>query len=369
MTRIVPLLLGASLALAACTDEDPITTDGASSPNEPTKAVSAAASSSVFATGLIFPRGLDFGPDGNLYVAEAGTGGSNFTDGLCPQVLPPLGPYTGGLTGRISRVDGSGNRTTVADRLPSAIEQNGGVLGPADVGFAGTQLYALIVAGCSHGNTDTPSGLFRINPDGSQTLVADLSQFIQAHPVANPDDEDFEPDGSFYSLVFADRFLVSLEANHGELDRIDPLNGNISRIVDISASQGHIVPTASAYRNGVFYVGNLGEFPIIPGSSKVLAITRQGAVSDFATGFTTILGLAFDQQGRMLVLETSRLPGFPTPDRGRVVRLNPDGSRNTIIDGLNFPTAIAVGPDGDLYISVNGYGPPVPGDILKVDLP
>ena len=43
----------------------------------------------VIARGLQAPRGLKFGPDGMLYVAEAGTGGTNSTKGLCPQVVPP----------------------------------------------------------------------------------------------------------------------------------------------------------------------------------------------------------------------------------------------------------------------------------------
>jgi hypothetical protein len=54
---------------------------------------------SVFATGLNNPRGLKFGPDGNLYVAEGGIGGANSTEGCCEQVIPQVGPYTGSATG------------------------------------------------------------------------------------------------------------------------------------------------------------------------------------------------------------------------------------------------------------------------------
>ena len=71
--------------------------------------------------------------------------------------------------------------------------------------------------------------------------------------------------------------LYAVEPNHGELDKITTL-GQISRVVDISASQGHIVPTAIAFHNGNFYVGNLNTFPIVPGSSKVLKITPTGQI-------------------------------------------------------------------------------------------
>jgi 3-deoxy-D-arabino-heptulosonate 7-phosphate (DAHP) synthase len=38
----------------------------------------------VVATGLEGPRGLKFGQDGDLYIAEAGLGGTNSTAGICP---------------------------------------------------------------------------------------------------------------------------------------------------------------------------------------------------------------------------------------------------------------------------------------------
>src|SRR5580704_3345836 len=70
-------------------------------------------SSKVIATGFNDPRGLKFGPDGYLYVAEAGVGGTHVSTCI-PQVVPPVGPYLGSDTGsRISRVDWNGVRTTV----------------------------------------------------------------------------------------------------------------------------------------------------------------------------------------------------------------------------------------------------------------
>src|SRR3954464_8835180 len=53
---------------------------------------------STYASGLNNPRGLKFGPDGLLYVAEGGIGGNNTSTG-CDQVVPPIGPYTGSADG------------------------------------------------------------------------------------------------------------------------------------------------------------------------------------------------------------------------------------------------------------------------------
>src|SRR5712672_2493330 len=74
----------------------------------------------VFGTGLNNPRGMAFGPDGYLYVAEGGAGGTATTTVHdCQQVPVPFGPYSGGFSARISKFDSKGNRSTVVDNLPS----------------------------------------------------------------------------------------------------------------------------------------------------------------------------------------------------------------------------------------------------------
>lgn len=340
---------------------------------EPSSHLSSAATISVFATGLDSPRGLTFGPDGDLYVAEGGRGGTaTTTPQQCTQVPAPVGPYSGGMTARISKIDATGARTTVADGLPSSQTSaalGGLVSGVADVKFIGTTLYGLLAgAGCSHGLIGTVNGIVRVNANGTTTLIADLSAFVMAHPVANPEPDDFEPDGTWYSMVAVRGSLYAVEPNHGEVDRVGT-DGSISRVVDVSATQGHIVPTAIGY-HGSFFLGNLGTFPLMP-VSRVLRITPSGHVRTFADGLTAVLGVAFDARGRLYALEntTCATPCFPTPFTGKVVRLGASGEVETIADGLMLPTAMTFGPSGDLFVSTFGFGAPAgAGQIVRIHL-
>lgn len=320
----------------------------------------------VIVSGLLGPRGLKFGPDGNIYVAEAGLGGDMSTQGQCDQPPAPVGPYKGGFTSRISKVTLGGARTTVADKLPSHIDAINDFGGIADVAFVGDKLYALSTgAGCSHGHANEPNALLQVNSDGTTTIVADLSAFLKAHPVAHPP-SDYEADGQWYSMLPARGALAVVEANSGQLDLITT-SGQVTRIADLSADPW-FGPTAIAY-DGDFYVGNLSTFPIMDGSSKVLKITPDGQVSTFATGFTTILGLAFDSLHRLYVLETTTGGNqLPTPGTGKVVRINADASTEEIATGLSLPTAMTFGPDGNLYVSNWGFGPPDKGEIVRVNL-
>jgi hypothetical protein len=160
-----------------------------------------------------------------------------------------------------------------------------------------------------------------------------------------------------------------VEPNHGEI-AVVTTDGQISRLADISASQGHIVPTSVAY-HGNFYVGNLNTFPIQAGSSKILKITPSGNIKTVVTGLTTVVGVAFDRQGYMYILENTTDNLEPTPFTGKVLRVNDDDTLQEIATGLFLPTAMTFGPDGALYVSNVGFGPPPVGmgEVVRITVP
>jgi hypothetical protein len=366
--NLIPILLLFTL-LIACKKEGSRDASPATLSSETVSTAGKTITGTVtpFSSGFNDPRGLKFGPDGYLYVAEAGIGGTTSSATFsCMQAPPPFGPYFGSTTGgRISKVSPAGVRTTVTTQLPTSLSGIGDIMGPADVAFIGNTLYVLVNAGCSKGVPSMPAGVYRINANGSPTLVADLSAWQAAHPVAVPEPGDFEPDGAWYSMVAVGNDLYALEPNHGELVKVQ-LNGTVSRVVDFSATMGHMVPTGLDY-NGNFYVGNLGTFPIT-GQSMLMKVSPNGSVHTLATGLSAIVSVVVSKPWTYVLELTAGSP-FPQPGAGRVSAIAANGVSQVIAGGLNLPTGMTMGADGNLYVSQWGFGmPPGGGQLVKITL-
>jgi sugar lactone lactonase YvrE len=219
---------------------------------------------------------------------------------------------------------------------------------------------------------------------GSWTMIANLSQFVAEHPAMYPDAADFEPDGVFYSLISYQGRLYTVEPNHGQVFAVTP-SGQISEAVDVSEAEAHIVPTSIAQKDGNFYVGNLGLFPITPDYSKILTLSpgaflghifgldicknaTELKVAGSRAGFTTVVAVDFGPDGLLYALEMSPAAGYPTPGIGKVVRLNRNGDIEDVATGLSLPTGMTFGPDGYLYVSNWGAAPAGAGQIVRIDV-
>jgi hypothetical protein len=341
----------------------------------------------VYATGLDAPRGLRFGADGYLYVAEAGKGGTTSTAGKCAQVPGPVGPYTGGTTGRVSKVSSSGKVTAVASGFPSTQDAQGDLIGVADVAFLDDTLYAVVAGGgCSHGHTGYASGIAKVNrTTGAWSLIANVGAWLKSHPAAVENPGDFEPDGTLYSMIPVGDALYTVEPNHGQVLSVSK-SGAIGQVIDISASEGHIVPTSIAEYYGQLYVGNLFLFAINPGMSRVMTIENADFdhelapgfgpahgyhIVDSKAGFTTVVAVDIGPDGLLYALELSAAAGYPALGQGKVVRVKHSGEIEDVVTGLNVPGGMTFGPDDRLYIS-DFSAVPAPnfgvGRILQFDI-
>ena len=169
-------------------------------------------------------------------------------------------------------------------------------------------------------------------------------------------------------MISIDGALYPMDFNHGELDRVTR-DGSISRVIDISAVVGHVVPTALAFRRHLF-ISNLGLFEPTDaaGDEHVYKLNRHGDLEDVATGVEKVLGLAF-RGHHLYALETSTVAGLPAPGTGAIVRVRRHGPPETVVSGLTLPTGRTIGPDGAFYVSEQGFGFPAgAGRVLRVEL-
>lgn len=301
----------------------------------------------VYATGLTNPRNLHFGPDGLLYVAEAGIGGN--LEPTCDPADNMFQPYRGGYSASISRIMPDGTQQTVADGLPGFIDGFGDGLGVSDLAWIDGTMYALIEGGgCTRGLPNDPAGVVRINDDGSYTYVADITAFVRANPVASEPEcgpfADCEPDGVPHSMmVHGDRLLI-VETNHNSVLQVDVFSGLVERVLDLSVQDPAPI-ILNRKGNDLFLAGFDG---------LIQSFSSFSPVTTFDQGYSAIVNLHI-RGNDMYILETFA-PDTPwTPDTGRVIHRAFDGNRNVIACGLNFPIGMTR-RGNELFVSTASHG-------------
>jgi hypothetical protein len=285
------------------------------------------------AEGLLSTTGATIGPDGALYVAEAGTGGDIMVTPP-PDASPDEPPPTFGLTGRVSRIDPeTGERTTAGSGLPS-LGGPEGAGGAADVAFMGNAMYVLVTGGANYlGQEDWPNGIYRVNGDNVD-LIADISQFNDDNPVTFP---DAAPGGNPLAMdVRGNEFFVT-DGNYNRILRVQT-NGDIS----IVHSFDNVVPTGiEAGTSGPLLITQFGPFPETPENSFVISVALpSGTATQVATGFTSMIDVE-NGPGGTYVLQFGTTESDPEGDpfSGKILRLQ-GNTLTPLVTGFMLPTSL-----------------------------
>lgn len=309
----------------------------------------------VIATGLNNPRGIAIAPNGDLYVAEAGTGGDEFCH------VGPTGPRCFGTTGAIVRIDP--RRGTVEDvvtGLPSVAGEDGsGAGGPHDVSFQGRgNLFVTIGWGGEpdlreeledyHG---TMAVLGRVTADGTYKIVADIGSFESDD---NPDND--LPDSNPYGVLALPGKTIVADAGANALFEIGA-NGAIRTLAAFEEQpfpggppRDAVPTTVVRGGDGAYYVSQLTGGPFSVGAANIFRVPAEGGTPEVvATGFTNVIDIAFAPDGSLYVLQIAApIPNFPG---GSLIKVALDGTRTTVDVDLFAPGGVAVAKDGTIYVT------------------
>jgi hypothetical protein len=317
-------------------------------------------------SGLDNPRGLAFGPEGALYVAEAGRGGAGPCTTLGNGETRCYGP-----SGAITRL-WRGTQERIATGLPSHAQPGGfAAAGPNDIAFQGRGgAYVTIGLGGDEATRTAlgPAGhqfgtLIHMSASGQWRAVADLLAHEESqNPAGGP------VDSNAYGVLADAGMRIVTDAGGNALLRV-AANGEVSTVAVFPSRpvrSTDSVPTSVVIGpDSAYYVGELTGVPFATGAANIYRVVPGAAPAVYLTGFKTIMDIAFGPDGSLYVVENASGAFFSGP--GRLLQIAPNGTRSTIVGALDRPTSVAVGPDGALYVTNKGVTPGE-GEVLKIEL-
>jgi hypothetical protein len=341
------------------------------------------------AQGLDNPRDLAFGPDGSLYVAEAGRGGNECFKSPSHEPGEPEETQCVGFTSAVSRIDGSGAHKVLTGFFSISEEGGFGATGVDGISLQGNRLFGIEAGSAAALPTTPPPGISAAtlagaraqvgrlgvaNPSGKVSVVADVGDFdfqwSTEHKELVP--EQF-PDANPYGVLAAPGGEYVVDAGANTLDFVKA-NGSISVLAFIpNPPSSDSVPTCvDQGPDGAIYLSELTGGGNVPGAANVYRWTSSRGLELWASGLTAVTGCGFGPGGRFYATEFSTNGlDHAAPGTGAVVQVPPHStSPTTIVSGLNFPGGFA-GGNGAIFVSNwsiapgNSGGGPT-GEVLRI---
>jgi sugar lactone lactonase YvrE len=337
-------------------------------------AAGAASGGTTVASGFNGPMGVLVAPDGSVWVIDSGVGGDKTMPGKDPETGEDITVKLGD-TARIVQITPD-DQQIVAATLPS-MQMGQETSGGSRLALLNGVLYA------TSGGWQEAAGPDRL-PNQAAVVKVENGKAIE---VANTWDLESSqnPDGTLidthpYGLTAGpDGQLWVADAGGNDLLVVDPATGQV-RVVAVfqglsspipnpnrgGANEADPVPTRLTFdTDGNMYVSFLSGAPFVPGSAKVVKVTPDGQVSDYATGLTTLTDLRTGPDGNLYAVQFAEFTEQgPTPNSGRIIRVKAGDASEVVAGGLSFPTSIDFNDNGDAYVTVNGVGAPGSGEVL-----
>lgn len=309
----------------------------------------------VIARGLTTPGGFTWNENDTLFVALAGSGGS---DPVLPEAPSPYGPLTFGPAGAVAIMQ-DGCPEALATGIVSTRTPQGRIYGAEAIAELDGQLYLLFSnAGDRSGAHELSEGVYRVGGDGSLEPVADHAAFLQENPPAVDPPEGFPNPGNPVAMVAGNGALWIADQLNGLITNVTP-GGEETLVADLSA-QGFAPSDLALGANGSIYASSAGRAPYEPGSSSVVQISDEGDVQTVWTGLTMASGIAIGNDGALYATELASGIGDDAPNglpgSGRLVRQSGPDAIEVVADGLMFPGALGTGPGGAVYFASGAVG-------------